>query len=178
MKIKFMAFAVALLVTLVLSGAVQAQSGTAVSFKGLEISGGYEEPGEAYGWMCYAKTTGAFPGSFTMSMNYLGTKEPGTSSSISGGSWTLPVYTTSKFSRFGPIPLESYQGVLFGTVEAGAVTWGKDGNATMELKLTVKGGTQGFVGYSGDAVLYGTLAYSEKGAPWTGTIYFNFDQTN
>lgn len=174
MKIKFMALTVALLITLVLSGAVKAQSGTAVSFKGLEISTGYEEPGEAYGWMCYAKTTGAFPGSFTVSMDYLGTKAPGTSSSISGGSWTLPVYTTSKFSKLGPIPLESYQGVLFGTVEGGAITWGKDGNATMELKLIVQGGTQAFAGYSGGAVLYGTLAYSEKGAPWTGTIYFEF----
>jgi hypothetical protein len=175
MKMKFIALASALLVTLVLSGAVQAQSGAAVSFKGLEISTGYEEPGEAYGWMCYAKTTGAFPGSLTMSMNYLGTKAPGMSSYITGGSWTLPVYaTTSKLSRLGPIPLESYQGVLFGTVEAGAITWGKDGNATMELKLTVQGGSQGFAGYSGSAVLYGALAYSDKGAPWTGTIYFDF----
>jgi len=174
MKMKFMAFAVALLVTLVLAGAVQAQSDAAVSFKGLEISTGHEEPGEAYGWMCYAKTTGTFPGSFTMSMNYMGTKQPGTSSDISGGSWTLPVYTTSKLSNLGPIPLESYQGVLFGTVEGGAITWGKDGNATMELKLIVQGGTQAFAGYSGGALLYGTLAYSERGAPWTGTIYFNF----
>lgn len=176
MKMKFMAFASALLLTLVLSGAVQAQSATAVSFKGLEISGGYEEPGEAYGWMCYAKTTGAFPGNFTVSMNYLGTKQPGTTSDITGGSWNLPVYTTSKLLRFGPIPLvESYQGVLLGTVESGTITWGKDGNATMELQLRVQGGTQAFAGYSGGAVLYGTLAYSERGAPWTGTIYFNFN---
>jgi hypothetical protein len=176
MKTKICAFTVAFLLTLALSGAVQAQKGAVVSFNGIEIATGHEEPGEAYGWMCYARTTGTFPGNLTMTMDYLGTKGPGMSSDVTGGSWTLPVYATSKFSALRPILIDPYQGVLFGSVDGGSVTWNKDGSeATLELKLTVRGGTQAMKDLKGEAILYGTVTYYEKGGgPFVGTIYFTF----
>src|ERR1043166_59512 len=171
MKTKLMALTIVLLTTLVMSGSVQAQKGSSVSFKGVEIAAGHDEAGEAYGWMCYAKTTGAFPGNFTLTMDYAGIKEPGTESKIIGGSWTLPIYATSKYS-LRPTPLDAYQGVIFGNVESGIITWDKLGTK-MELQLNVNGGTQGFSDYRGTAFLYGTLSYDEKGnETWDGTIYF------
>ena len=65
-------FALTALITVLLAGTAQAQKGTFVSFKGIEISTGHEEPGEAYGWMCYARTTGALPGNLTLSMDLSG----------------------------------------------------------------------------------------------------------
>ena len=176
MKTKLLAFTVTLLLTLVLSGAVQAQKAAVVSFDGIEIATGHEEAGEAYGWMCYARTTGTFPGNLTLTMDYTGTKAPGTSSDVTGGSWTLPVYATSKFSAIRPILIDPYQGVLFGSVVAGGITWNKDGSAaTIELKLTIRGGTQAMADLHGDAILYGTVSYDEKGGgPFVGTIYFEF----
>ncbi len=176
MKTKFMARTVALLMTLVLAGAVQAQKAAVVSFNGIEIATGHEEPGEAYGWMCYARTTGTFPGNLTLTMDYQGIKAPSTSSDVTGGSWTLPVYTSSKFSAIRPILMDPYQGVLFGSIDGGSVAWSKDGLvATIELKLTIRGGTQAMTDLHGDAILYGTVTYGEKGGgPFVGTIYFTF----
>jgi hypothetical protein len=172
MKTKLMVLTVVVLLTIV-CGTVQAQKNNAVSFKGVEISTGHVEPGEAYGWMCYAKTTGTFPGNFTLTMDYAAMKEPGTQSDVIGGSWTLPVYATTKYS-LRPSPADAYQGVLFGNVEGGVITWDKL-STTMELKMNVSGGTQGFSEYRGTATLYGTLIYDEKGnESWEGTIYFQF----
>lgn len=173
MKTKLMALAVVALIMFFVSGTVQAQKGNVVSFQGIEISSGHDETGEAYGWMCYARTTAPFPGNFTLTMDYMGMKQPGTVSDVTGGSWTLPVYASSKYS-LRPWPLDAYQGVMFGSVEGGAITWDKLGS-TMELKLSITGGTQGFSGYRGSAILYGTLTYDEKGnESWEGTIYFEF----
>ncbi|MCM3871991.1 MAG: hypothetical protein ND895_15005 [Pyrinomonadaceae bacterium] len=177
MKItKFMALAIAVLITVLLSSSAQAQKGAFVSFKGIEVSTGHEETGEAYGWMCYAKTTGTLPGNLTLSMNYEGTKAPGTFSTVTGGAWTLPVYEQSALSTMRPIRIDPYLGVLFGSVEAGAVTWDKAGTtATVELKLLIRGGTQALADVGGTAVLYGTVNYGEKGtATFDGTIYFDF----
>ena len=181
---KFMAFIVAVLTAVLFSSTAQAQQkGAFVSFQGIEISTGHEEPGEAYGWMCYAKTTGALPGNLTLSMNYDGIKASGTSSTVTGGAWTLPVYNepaiyngSAKFSTMRPIRIDSYQGVVFGSVEAGSVIWDKAGTTgTVELKLNIRGGTQALSDIGGTAVLYGTVSYDEKGAAtFDGTIYFEF----
>lgn len=177
MKKTFMAIIIGVLMTMLCSTAVQAQTGAMVSFKGLEVSTGHEEPGEAYGWMCYAKTTGVFPGNFTMSLNYDGVKGPDITSEVTGGSWTLPVYGSSKFATVRPIPIDSYRGVVFGNVDGGDITWDKTGTtATVQLKLSIRGGTQSFSELRGTAILYGTIAYGEKGAgPFEGTIYFEFE---
>lgn len=174
MKTRLVGFSIAVLAVVLLANTVQAQKGTFVSFEGIEISVGHEDPGEVYGWMCYAKTTGALPGNFTLSMDYEGVKAPGTTSSITTGNWTLPVYTSSSAVR--PISLDVYQGVLFGGVEGGAVVWDKSGTtATIELKMYIRGGTQAFADLKGTAILYGTVNYEGKGTgTFTGTIYFDF----
>ena len=173
MKSKFMAFTVAVLLTVLFANSVKAQNEAVVSFKGIEISAGHEELGEAYGWMCYARTTGAFPGNFTLSLNYDGARAPGTVSNVTGGAWTLPAYATSKLSR--PITMDPYQGVLFGVIESGAITWDKSGTGTIELKLLIKGGTQGMADLKGSAVLYGTVSYGDQGpGSFYGSIYFAF----
>lgn len=173
MKSKFMALTVAVLLTVLFANSVKAQKGAVVSFNGIEISAGHQETGEAYGWMCYARTTGAFPGNLTLSMDYDGARAPGTVSNVTGGAWTLPVYATSTLSR--PIAIDPYQGVLFGVIEAGAITWDKSGTGTLELKLLINGGTEGMADLKGSAVLYGTVSYSDQGpGPFNGSIYFEF----
>lgn len=169
MKNKLMAFAVAAFVTVLLASAVQAQKGSFVSFKGIEITRGHEEPDEVYGWMCYAKTTGALPGNLTLTMDYAGMPVPGTGTAITGGNWTLPVYGSS-------IKENSYMGVLYGTVVGGDVTLNKWGStATIELKMLITGGTQSMMDMKGTAVLYGTVTYNRIDAPtFDGTIYFEF----
>ena len=164
------------LITVLLAGTAQAQKGTFVSFKGIEISTGHEESAEAYGWMCYARTTGALPGNLTLSMDLTGMKAPGTGSDVSGGAWTLPVYMPTDFSRLRPVLLDPYQGVIFGSVEGGSVTWDKTGtSATVELKMLIKGGTQTMSEMRGSAYLYGTVFYDEKGrGTFDGSIYFEF----
>ncbi|HET6646829.1 MAG TPA: hypothetical protein VFH01_05850 [Pyrinomonadaceae bacterium] len=175
MKSKFMAFTVAVLLTVLFANSVKAQKGAVVSFNGIEISAGHQESGEAYGWMCYARTTGTFPGNLTLSMDYYGARAPGTVSDVTGGAWTLPVYATSNLSTLRPIAIDPYQGVLFGVIEAGAITWDKTGTGTIELKLLINGGTQGMADLKGSAVLYGTVSYSNQGpGSFSGSIYFEF----
>lgn len=173
---RFVVFSIAVLVLVLFANTVQAQKGAVVSFKGIEISSGHEDPGEIYGWMCYAKTTGALPGNFTLSMDYDGVKAPGTTSSITDGNWTLPVYNSSTFGEVRPIRIDSYQGVLFGGVGGGTIVWDKYGTtATVELKMYIRGGTQAMADLKGSAILYGTVTYEEKGTgTFTGTIYFDF----
>ena len=172
---RIMVFALAALITVLLANTAQAQKGVFVSFKGIEIHTGHEEAGEAYGWMCYAKTTGALPGNFTLTMDFAGVKGPGTSTDVTGGAWTLPVYTSTKVSRLRPILEDPYQGVVFGSVEGGGISWDKDGaSATVELKLLIRGGTQAMSEMRGSAYLYGTVVYDDKGrGTFEGTIYFD-----
>lgn len=173
---KLMAFATAALITVLISGAAQAQIGTEVFFKGIEIATGHQEPGEVYGWMCYARTTGALPGNLTIAIDFAGAKEPGTSGAVTGGNWTLPVYMSSVVLKTRPIRIDNYQGVLFGSVEAGTVMWDKTGTiGAVELKMLIRGGTQAMADLKGAAYLTGTVTYVDKGAgTFNGTIYFEF----
>ncbi len=164
---KLLAYAMAVLITLALSSAAKAQKATIVSFKGIEVTAGHAEPGEAYGWMCYARTTGDLPGNFTLTMDFEGTKEPGTVSAVTGGAWTLPVYVQAMRGA-------SYMGVLYGRVLGGDAIWGKE-KSTVELKMIIDGGTQTLLDLRGNAVLYGTFSYDSKGVPtFEGSIYFEF----
>ena len=173
---RLMVFALTALITVLLAGTAQAQKGAFVSFKGIEISTGHEESEEAYGWMCYARTTGAFPGNLTLTMDFAGAKTPGTSTDVTGGAWTLPVYMSTKFSRLRPISIDPYQGVIFGNVAGGGIVWDKTGTtATVELKMLIQGGTQTMSEMRGSAYLYGTVIYDVKGrGTFEGTIYFDF----
>ena len=70
----------------------------------------------AFGYSFLGRTTGAFPGSFTLSMNCAPAKAIAEGKSeLRGGSWTLPVYMTEV--RGG------YAGSLYGTIEKGSMTW-------------------------------------------------------
>lgn len=165
---RLMALAIAAFITVLLASTVQAQQGAYVSFKGIEIASGHAEADEVYGWVCYARTSGALPGNFTLTMDLAGNKAPGSINTVTAGAWTLPVYgSTLKGS--------SYLGVLYGTVAAGSVTWDKAGtSANVELKMNITAGTQTMIDLKGQAVLYGTVMYGEKGAIFNGTMYFEF----
>lgn len=122
----------------------------------------------AFGYGFLGRTTGAFPGSFTLSMNCTPPPAAGdygispisiTPARIvmTGGSWTLPVYTT---------PLKggsSYAGSLYGTIAKGEMNYDKLGTtATVYFVLNVDGGTQSWDGVRGYATFAGTLFVDEK----------------
>ncbi len=111
-----------------------------------------------------------------MSMDYERTKGLGATNSVTGGAWTLPVYGPTVFPGLKPIRIDGYRGLVFGTVEAGVVTWDKRGTfASVELKMLINGGTQEMANLRGTAVLLGTVTYDEKGAgTFSGSMYFEF----
>jgi hypothetical protein len=123
-----------------------------------------------FGYSFLGLTTGAFPGSFTLSMNCTpATPVPGDSSKMTGGAWTLPVYTTS--IKGGT----SYAGSLYGTVANGKMAWGKMAtSAEVYFVLNVDGGTQRWDGARGYATFAGTLFVDEKTgkATLTGDMVF------
>lgn len=108
-------------------------------------------------------------------MDYERAKALGATNSVTGGAWTLPVYG-SGFTTARPVRIDGYQGLVFGNVEAGTLTWDKAGTfATIELKMLINGGTQDLASLRGTAVLLGTVSYSEKGAgTFSGSVYFEF----
>jgi hypothetical protein len=81
---------------------------------------------------------------------------PGSTSEVSGGSWTLPVYMTS--IKGGT----SYAGSLYGTIAKGEMSWDKTGRyATVYIVLDVHG-TQSWEGVGGYASFTGNLYVDEK----------------
>ena len=123
----------------------------------------------AFGYSILGRTTGAFPGSFTLSMNCAPAKAiAGEKSALTGGSWTLPVYMTEV--RGG------YAGSLYGTIEKGTMTWDAKGtSATIYMLLNVGGGTQSWDGVGGYATFAGTLIVDEKTeqTKLSGDLLFN-----
>jgi hypothetical protein len=123
-----------------------------------------------FGYSFLGRTTGAYPGSFTLSMNCTpAVPVPSDKSELTGGSWTLPVYMTA-------IKGSGYAGALFGTVAKGTMIWDKTGtNATMYMVLSVDGGTQAWDGVGGYATFTGTLFVDEKTQKTmlTGDLVFN-----
>jgi hypothetical protein len=90
--------------------------------------------------------------------------------------WKVRAFPQFDGPNSSMIRVDPYQGVLFGSVQAGAITWDKTGTtARVELKLIIRGGTQLMADINGTAVLYGTVNYGVKGtASFDGTIYFEF----
>lgn len=117
----------------------------------------------AFGFSFLGRTTGAFPGSFTLSMNCTPPPRPPVdkggiagATGITGGLWTLPVYVTG-------IRSTGYAGSLFGTVAKGTMYWDKTGTiAEVYIALNVDGGTQSWEGVRGYATFSGTLFVDEK----------------
>jgi hypothetical protein len=133
-----------------------------------------------FGYSFLGRTTGAFPGSFTLSMNCTpppaeGYGSAGTTAIVppptvmTGGSWTLPVYTTSMKGS------SSYAGSLYGTIAKGEMNYDKRGNATVYFVLNVDGGTQSWDGVRGYATFAGTLLIDEKTQKKTLTGDMVFD---
>jgi hypothetical protein len=140
-----------------------------VSVNAIEVSDGIvgldsrTKEETAFGYSFLGRTTGSFPGSFTLSMNCTpATPIAGEPTQMTGGSWTLPVYTSE--AKGG------YAGSLYGTVVKGTMNWDKTAtNATVYFVLNVDGGTQSWGGVSGYAIFSGTLLVDEKTAETTLT---------
>lgn len=112
----------------------------------------------AFGYSFLGRTTGAFPGSFTLSLNCTpATPIPGDTTELTGGAWTLPVYMTNIKGGTG------YAGSLYGTIAGGKMNWDKTAtNADLYFVLNVDGGTQSWDGVQGYATFVGTLFVDEK----------------
>jgi len=123
-----------------------------------------------FGYSFLGRTTGVYPGSFTLSMNCTpAVPIPSGTSELTGGSWTLPVYTTETKAS-------GYAGSLFGTIAKGTMSWDKTGTkATLYLVLSVDGGTEAWDGVGGYATFTGTLFVDEKTEKTmlTGDLVFN-----
>lgn len=141
----------------------------------------------AFGYSFLGRTTGSFPGSFTLSMNCTPPPTKGDREGvngfdippisivpppigITGGSWTLPVYMTA-------IRGSGYAGSLYGTIAKGEMNYDKTGTkANVYVVLNVDGGTQAWDGVKGYATFAGTLFVDEKSQKTvlTGDLVFNF----
>lgn len=148
--------------------------GTEVQVNAIEVTDGHagfdsEKLETQFGYSFLGRTTGSFPGSFTLSMDCSPTiPVPEDTSEIKGGSWTLPVYMTEVKG--------GYAGSLYGTIAKGKMTWDKTGtSANVYIVLNVDGGTQAWDGYRGYATFVGTLVAGDKGqkTTLTGDMVFN-----
>jgi hypothetical protein len=147
-----------------------------VNVNAIEISDGtigYDENKgtTAFGYSFLGRTTGEFPGSFTLSMNCTpAVGVAGGASLMTGGSWTLPVYIDG--ARLG----SAYAGSLYGTIANGKMAWDKTGkSAEVYFILNVDGGTQNWEGTNGYASFAGNLFLDEKAERMVlqGSLIFN-----
>ena len=170
---KKLAFSLTLLTTFLIFTNSRVQAQTVLTFNGLEITQGHEEEGEAYGWVCYGRTTGGLPGNFTMTLDYTPNLKPGGDNTLTGGTWTLPVYTQTMSGL-------TYMGVLYGKVKEGKIEWDALGYmGTMYANLSIDGGTQTLFGSRGSVEAKITINHSPAAIaygppPMNGslTIYF------
>ena len=163
---KRLGFAIALTFIAGLFWSTQAQVVTkATKVQSIEISTGTESPdrGVVHGTSFLGKTTGTFPGSFFISMDYSGKSM--TTNIITIGSWSLPVYRANQ-----------YQGAIYGRVVDGTMEWNADKTiATVNIALSVEGGTQTFSRSIGKGSFVGTLNRTPRGKPTlNGSLIFEF----
>lgn len=133
---------------------------------------GYDGQGKQeiqFGYSFLGRTTGAFPGSFTLFMNctarhqllgdtgeVTGDALGANTSELTGGAWTLPVYV-------GALKGGGYAGSLYGTIAKGTMNYDELGTgANVYIVLNVDGGTQSWEGVTGFATFTGTLLVDEK----------------
>jgi hypothetical protein len=123
-----------------------------------------------YGYSFLGRTSGEFPGSFSLFMNCTpAIPMLGDASEVTGGSWALPVYMTG--AKGGLV----YVGSLYGTISNGSMNWDKLGNADVNLVLNVDGGTQNWAGATGSVTFVGTLLHSQSSdvTTLTGELVFS-----
>jgi hypothetical protein len=167
-RTKHLACAIALTFLAGLSWSAQAQN-RLTTIKGIEATPGVETPerGVINGTSFLGKTSGLYPGSFFMSLNYT-TQSFGfsqTQNIITIGTWSLPVYRANQ-----------YLGAVYGRVVDGTMDWNSDKTiATVNITMSVDGGTQTFEKSNGKANFVGTLDRTTRGKPTlNGSLMFAF----
>ncbi len=110
----------------------------------------------AFGYTFLGQTSGAYPGSLTLSLNLTPRElKPGVENTIKSGSWTLPVYYKNESTS-------EYVGSLYGTITKGTINWDDPTSAQIFLELDVAGGTEKFEGRTGSATFVGRVFVDEK----------------
>lgn len=126
-----------------------------------------------FGYSFLGRTSGSFPGSFTLSMNCTpAIPIPSDSTQLTGGAWTLPVYKASFNGA-------SYAGSLYGSIVNGKMNWDKTGtSADVYFDLNIEGGTQSWERVQGSATFVGFLSFDEKTqkTTLTGDLVFRFNE--
>ena len=176
-RTKHLAFAIALTFIAGLIWSAQAQVPLRIrtaTVQGIEISPGIEGTEGLYGTSYVGRTTGQWPGSFFVSLNYarsgapIGISPPEYISlfdNIAGGTWSMPIYNTL------------YRGAIYGQVYSGTIEWNdfSKSTATVNLELIIDGGTKNFAGVSGKGTFSGTLNRITNGKPeLNGTLRFEY----
>jgi hypothetical protein len=197
-KLKLAAFAVALVLVAGASISLQAQKRTRTPLKieppifiGNVLTGSYSSnvnatelsPGQAdygsnemYGATSYGQTKGDLSGHVFMSMNYslpsLSHVDPDAavnafqspqSCEVTGGSWSQVIYVDG-----------AYTGSVFGRIVGGTVTWSGFGQSVVSLKLVADGGTDAYLGSSGNGDFAGTIDRSGNVPTVNGTLTLNY----
>ena len=111
-----------------------------------------------FGYGFHGQTYGALPGVLTLSMNCTpATFNPGESNEMTGGTWTLPVYSMPPLYK-NPV----YLGSFYGHIVSGKLSWEKI-SAKMYFTFAIDGGTVKFTGATGDGFFEGDLTEPVKG---------------
>jgi hypothetical protein len=137
---------------------------TTLKVSGIELTDGvtgldnrFQETIFGYGFM--GQTSGDLPGSLMLSMNcYPAYFKEGTTNQVTGGMWTLPVYSRPRRGLS-----DVYMGSLYGTIVDGKMSWGAEG-ADMDLVFNIDGGTGTWDGASGRGEFTGRLLETKGGA--------------
>jgi hypothetical protein len=132
---------------------------------GIEIFPGIIVGNVRHGATFVGHAAGQLPGAWAVSINYTPPHPgPNVVNTIVGGSWALAVYSNGTF-----------EGVVFGSVPDGTVTWNATGTiASISADLTVLGGTGAFVGATGTGTFTGMLSHLTFPPTIAGTLGLSF----
>jgi hypothetical protein len=135
-----------------------------LKLRGIEISDGFvgfdnfTGRETMFGYAFVGQTYGALPGVLTLSMNCTPAAfTPGGVNEVTGGTWTLPIYSTPSLVK-QPV----YLGSFYGHIATGKMGW-ETTSAQMNLIFTIDGGTLKFTGATGEGTFEGTFAEPVKG---------------
>jgi hypothetical protein len=135
--------------------------GSAVTVNAIEISDGIvgfdqSKSETVFGYSFLGRTTGTFPGSFSLFMNCAPSLPvSGGINDVTGGAWTLPVYVTDMKGGI-------YAGSLYGNIVKGTMSWDKTATKASVYFVLDVSGTQSWSGVGGYATFAGILLTDEK----------------
>lgn len=157
-----LALVLGLLSPLALASTAVAATTYTDSVRGVEIFQGVVIRGVRYGVTFVGRATGALPGVVSTSINY-SPPNPGmnVTNTVVSGKWALAVIENGVF-----------RGNLFGAVvPGGTAVWdGTGATATVNLTLTITGGTREFAGASGGGSFGGFLSHLTFPPTFGGTL--------